>query len=387
MFYLGLILLAGLLFGRLVKQIKLPNVTGYLLAGLLLGPYVLKLLPVDLTQQLNFVSELALGFIAFSIGSEFKASYFKKVGLTPVVIALTEGLCAVFFVVGGMLMIGQPLSFSLVIGAIASATAPAATIMVIKQYKAKGPLTQTLLSVVALDDAVALIAFGFSVAIARSISNPGSSLLLSILAPFKELLFAVIIGVALGFLFIVPLRFFKKNSNRLCIAVAFIFLSTALAKMFGASTLLTTMIMGAVLVNFCSSAPDIMKLTDSVTPPIFVMFFVVSGAELNISVLPTIGLVGIVYVVFRVVGKMVGATGGAILMKADKTVKKYLGPTLIPQAGVAIGLTLVAQEAVPEHASVIRAVILCATLIYEIVGPMISKICLQKAGEIKAENM
>ena len=200
LFYLSLILLCGLLFGRLVKHLKLPNVTGYLIAGLLLGPYVTGILPADLVSSLDVISEVALGFIAFSIGSEFKLSYFRRVGLTPVVIAVCEGLGAVAVVVIAMLLVGQPLPFALVIGAIASATAPAATIMVIKQYRAKGPLTQTLLSVVALDDAVALIAFGFSVAVAGALQNTGGEtpLLLSILSPVWEVVLAAVIGGALA---------------------------------------------------------------------------------------------------------------------------------------------------------------------------------------------
>lgn len=389
LFYLGIVLLGGLFFGRLVKHIKLPNVTGYLIAGLLLGPYVTRFLSAGLLAELDLVSEVALGFIAFSIGSEFKLSYFKKVGVMPIVIAIFEGLGAVLFVTVAMLAIGQPFPFAIVIGAIASATAPAATIMVIKQYQAKGPLTQTLLSVVALDDAVALISFGFSVAIARSMQSAGGStpLLQSLLEPFLEIFLAAVIGTALALLFAVPLRYFKKKGNRLCITCAFIFLATALAEVTGASALLTTMIMSAVLVNISRSAPDILQLADSVTAPIYMMFFVISGAELNLAVLPEIGLVGVVYVLARVAGKWLGATGGAVLAHAGPSVKKYLGPTLIPQAGVAIGLTLVAQNVVPEFAQEIRAIVLCGTFIYEIIGPMVAKMCLKKAGEIKPENL
>ena len=380
---LAVILLSGLLCGRLVKHLRLPNVTGYLLAGLLLGPYVIGFLQEGFVSQLDFISEMALAFIAFSIGGEFKASYFKRVGATPIVIAIFEGLGAVVIVVAALLVSGQSLPFSLILGAIASATAPAATVMVIKQYKAKGPLTSTLLSVVALDDAVALIAFGFSVALAKNLTGAGSSLLASLGEPLLEVGLSLALGAALGCAFLFPLRFFKKDSNRLCIAVAFIFLGTALADMLGASALLTNMVMGAALVNLCKSAPDIFRIADSVTPPIFMMFFVVSGAELNLSVLPTVGVAGVVYIVMRVAGKWLGATLGAVVMRADPVIKKYLGPTLIPQAGVAIGLTLVAQDVVPEYAPAIRAIVLCGTLIYEIFGPMVSKLCLTRAGEIQ----
>lgn len=379
---LAVILLSGLFCGRVVKYLRLPNVTGYLLAGLLLGPYVLGFLQEGMLDGLNFISEMALAFIAFSIGGEFKASYFRRVGATPIVIALCEGLGAVVVVTLALYLSGQSLPFSLLLGAIASATAPAATVLVIKQYKAKGPLTSTLLSVVALDDAVALIAFGFSVALAKSLSGSGSFMLSSLLAPLGEVALSLLLGAALGALFLLPLHFFKKDSNRLCITVAFVFLGTALADLLGASALLTNMVMGAALVNLTKSAPDIFRIADSITPPIFTMFFVVSGAELNLSVLPVVGLAGAVYIIMRVAGKWLGASLGAAVMRADPVIKKYLGPTLIPQAGVAIGLTLVAREVVPEHAAAIRAIVLCGTLIYEIIGPMVAKICLAKAGEI-----
>ena len=379
---LAVILLSGLFCGRVVKHLRLPNVKGYLLAGLLLGPYVLGFLQDGMLEGLNFISEMALAFIAFSIGGEFKASYFRRVGATPIVIALCEGLGAVVVVTLALYLSGQSLPFSLILGAIASATAPAATVLVIKQYKAKGPLTSTLLSVVALDDAVALIAFGFSVALAKSLSGSGAFKLSSLLAPLGEVALSLLLGAALGALFLLPLHFFKKDSNRLCITVAFVFLGTALADMVGASALLTNMVMGAALVNLTKSAPDIFRIADFVTPPIFTMFFVVSGAELNLSVLPVVGLAGAVYIIMRVVGKWLGASLGAAVMHADPVIKKYLGPTLIPQAGVAIGLTLVAREVVPEHAAAIRAIVLCGTLIYEIIGPMVAKICLTKAGEI-----
>ena len=383
---LAVILLSGLLCGRLVKHLRLPNVTGYLLAGLLLGPYAIGFLQEGFVSRLDFISEMALAFIAFSIGGEFKASYFRRVGATPIVIAIFEGLGAVIAVVAALLAAGQNLPFSLILGAIASATAPAATVMVIKQYKAKGPLTSTLLSVVALDDAVALIAFGFSVALAKNLTGAGASIMASLGEPVLEVGLSLVLGAALGAAFLIPLRFFKKDSNRLCIAIAFIFLGTALADMLGASALLTNMVMGAALVNLCKSAPDIFRIADSVTPPIFMMFFVVSGAELNLAVLPTVGVAGIVYIVMRVAGKWLGATLGAAVMRAEPVIKKYLGPTLIPQAGVAIGLTLVAQDVVPEYAPAIRAIVLCGTLIYEIFGPMVAKLCLTRAGEIQEND-
>lgn len=383
LFYLALILFSGLIFGRVVKLIKLPNVTGYLIAGLLIGPYILKLVPIDLTHQLELISEIALAFIAFSIGSEFKISYLKKVGLTPIVIAVFEALAASVVVIAVLVLFGFDIKIALLLGAIASATAPAATIMVVKQYNAKGPVTETLLSVVALDDAVALIAFGFAMAITNSLNNPGEvSVIMSMVLPIIEIIGSVLLGFLLGILFTIPLRYFKKDSNRLIITTGFVFLGSSLATMLGLSPLLLCMCMGAMLININQSDNAFLKLVESVTPPIFLMFFVVSGMELNISAIPQIGIIGILYVICRVIGKVVGASIGAAIMKAPAPVKKYLGFALVPQAGVAIGLSLIAANSIPEYGQAIRTVILCATLIYELVGPGITKFSLHKAGEI-----
>lgn len=381
--YLSILLIGGLIFGRLVKQVKLPNVTGYLLAGILLGPYLFNIIPLDVVGEFHVISEIALSFIAFTIGCEFKISYFKRVGMTPIVIAILEALVAVVFVQGVLIAAGFDTAFSLVLGAIAAATAPAATIMVIKQYKAKGPVTETLLSVVALDDAVALIVFGFAVTIAKTISGGfGDSVVLSILKPLGEIFLALFIGSIVGVIFKIPLKYFKKSGNRIIIMSGLVFLSSGLSTLWNVSQLLACMATGAVLCNISSESDEIAKLSDFVTPPIFLLFFVVSGAELNITLIPTLGTIGIIYIVFRVAGKMAGSYLGAKIMKASKEVCKYLGPSLIPQAGVAIGLASVSQKVVPEFAQNISAVVLCATVIYEIIGPAVTKITLVKAGEI-----
>lgn len=380
---LALMIFIGMALGRLVKKIKLPNVTGYLLAGLLLGPSVLGILNDDFLNSVSIISDAALGFIAFSIGNEFKISYFKRVGATPIIIATLESLFAVVFVVLGLKLIGCDTTFSLVLGSIAAATAPAATIMVIKQYKARGPVTETLLSVVAIDDATALIMYSISIAIATALSGGSASTTDLILKPVIEIGGALVVGTILGFLFLLPLKHFKKDGNRLSIVIAFIFMGLGLSELCGFSSLLFCMSMGAIVANFSPDVNHIMKLSDRITPPIFMLFFVASGAGLKLSVLPAVGLVGVIYIVFRVIGKMFGASLGAIVCKSDKNIRKYLGPALIPQAGVAIGLSLAASSVVPEHATEIRTVILCGTLIYELVGPVISKTCLKKAGEIK----
>lgn len=382
--YLAIMIFSGMAFGRLVKLIKLPNVTGYLLAGLILGPSVLKIIPKDTIDGIAVISEVALGFIAFSIGNEFKMSYFKKVGASPIVIAVFEALFAVICVCTVLVLFGNDLSFSLVLSSIAAATAPAATIMVIRQYKAKGPVTETLLSVVALDDAAALMLFGISVAVAGMLNSTSNiSVLSMILSPILEIVGALVIGAVLGMILTYFIRFFKKDGNRLSLAVGFVFIGIGIADMTGVSSLLLCMALGATFVNFSKQALPVMKVVDAVTPPIFMLFFVASGAALDLSVLPMIGIVGVIYVILRVVGKVLGTYLGATICKCDKKIKKYLGYALLPQAGVAIGLSLAATTVVPSYGQTIRAVVLCATFIYELIGPGITKIALKKAGEIE----
>lgn len=382
---LALMIFCGMAMGRLVKKIKLPNVTGYLLAGLILGPSVFGVLSANFLDAVNVISEMALGFIAFSIGNEFKMTYFKRVGVTPIVIACLESFFAVALVAGALLPVTGDAQFSLVLAAIAAATAPAATIMVIKQYRAKGPVTETLLSVVALDDATALMMYSIAVAIAGALSGTAASAGELVLKPVIEIFGALVVGAILGFVFLLPLKFFKKDGNRMALIVGFIFAGLGLSALCGFSSLLFCMALGAVVANFTTDRDlkHLMNLSDKITPPVFMLFFVASGAGLQLNVLPTVGVAGALYITVRVVGKMLGATLGGLVCKAEPAIRKYLGPCLVPQAGVAIGLSLVAGQAFPQYAAKIRAVILSATLIYELVGPVITKACLKKAGEIK----
>lgn len=384
MFYIAIVLLIGLVFGQLATLIKLPSVTGYLVGGLIVGPSLLGVLSPEIIDSLDIVEEVALAFIAFTVGLSFKRSYFKRVGFGPVIIALFESAGAVLIVTAGLLLIGVDLAFAIMLGAIAAATDPASTIMVIREYKAKGPLTETLLSVVALDDAMALILFGFASAIARTIVQTQGelSLLASVLSPFIDIFLAVLIGGVLGFLMKWPLKYFQTSSNRLVVLITFVFLASGISVYFGVSELLTIMIMGAVLTNISLVATKMSDLSDRITTPIYVMFFVVSGAGLDISVIPTVGFVGLVYIVLRVAGKITGAYFGASIAHTPKTVSRYLGLTLIPQAGVAIGLTAIAESIVPMYATQIKVVVLCSTLIYALVGPLTTTIALSKAGEI-----
>ena len=386
---LGIMILFGMFMGRMMKHIKLPNVTGYLLAGLLLGPYFLptlgcpfSILSESFTSGIGIVSEVALGFIAFSIGNEFRISYFRKVGAAPLIIASMESLFAVLVVVAVLVLTRHDVAFSLVLGSIAAATAPAATIMVINQYRAKGPVTSTLLSVVAIDDATALILFSVFSAIASGMSGRASNPVTSILVPVGQILAALALGALAGFLLLIPMRFFHKKSNRLALICGFIFIAIGVADLLGLSSLMLCMALGAAVANLSSEANQIISIAESVTSPIYILFFVASGAGLQVSVLRTVGVIGAIYIIGRSVGKLFGAWLGARISHTQDAVAKYLGPCLLPQAGVAIGLTLVAGRIVPEHAPSIRAVVLAGTLIYEIAGPGITKLSLTKAGEI-----
>lgn len=382
---IALCIFLSLLAGRIVRLVKLPNVTGYLIMGLLMGPYCLNLISTEMIHHLSIVPEVALGFIALSIGAEFKLSYLKKVGKAPIVIAILEGFGAVFVVDLALILTGNDLAFSLCLGAIAAATAPAATLMVVKQYKADGPVTRTLLPVVAIDDAVALIAFGISVALAKMIQDPmSSSLWMALAAPIIEIVEAFVIGAILGIGFSWLTKEFKSRNNRLSIAIAMVFTCLGICQILNISSLLCCMMMSAVYVNLSDVYEKVFELTDRVSAPLFMLFFFLSGAELNLSIIQSVGLIGLSYVVFRVVGKVSGAFLGAKICHTEDTVRKYLGLTLIPQAGVAIGLATTAMSVVPEYGQQIRTIILCGTVIYELIGPLVTKVALTKANEIRS---
>ncbi|MBU4540155.1 MAG: cation:proton antiporter [Firmicutes bacterium] len=381
---IAIMLFAGLLLGRLAKQFKMPNVTGYLIAGLVLGPSFLNIISTDMVKGFVVISDVALGFIAFSIGSQFDLNYFRKVGIAPIVIATAEALLAVILVTLVLIFFGFDPKLAIMLGAIAAATAPAQTIMVIKQYDAKGPLTSMLMSVVAVDDAIALIAFGFAATVVNVMNSAvETSLILSILAPFYEVIISFILGAVAGILMKLFFRFFKKASNQICIVIAFILMTYWGADLLHGSPLLACMALGGMLVNIYRDHIDtLMKITDSFTPPIFMVFFVISGAGFQVSALPAIGLIGIIYVVVRVIGKMSGAWLGGKITHQNSIICNYLGPTLMPQAGVALGLVVVAAKLVPLYAEQIQVVILCSTFIYSVIGPIAAKYALVKAGEI-----
>lgn len=380
--YLAIAIIAGFVFSYLARLVRLPNVTGYLVAGLVLG--VTGIIPKDTLSGFDIISDVALGFIAFSIGGEFKLSYLKKVGAAPIIIMLLEAFAAVLAVTGALLAFGFDAPLAIMLGAIAAATAPAATLMVVRQYKADGPVTRMLLPVVAMDDAAALMAFSVCSAIAQvMVSQAALSVGQMILEPLLEIVGSLVLGAALGALTALMLRLLRDKGDLTCLAVAVVFAAAALASMLGLSSLLVCMMMGALCVNLSQKSSELQRRTDKITPPIFMLFFVISGAELDVTALASVGVVGVIYILARVVGKVAGASLGAVIAKCESPIKKYLGLTLIPQAGVAIGLSLLAMKVVPQYGATIRAVVLCATLIYELIGPVVTKLALKKAGEIK----
>lgn len=423
--YIAILLLAALLSTRLMKIIRLPNVTGYLLTGIIMGPFVFGLLfnnfsytgikesPVfQYVDQISWVSTVALGFIAFSIGTSFKASVLKAVGKRVVIITVFEALFASVLVILA-LMVGHfvfpnQISWSLVLtlGAIASATAPAATLMVIKQYNARGPLVDTLLPVVALDDAAALILFSILFQIAKNLAIGGSfSVYLMIIKPMIEILISLGLGAVIGFFISLMNRFFKSRNNRLIWCIFSVFASLGFYMLFKypqmgefeLSSLLMCMVAGMIYTNMRKDSSRTLDVLDRFTTPIYMMFFVVSGASLDLTIFfdkkafVVLGIAAI-YVIFRLLGKWLGAFTGASITHSEPTVKKYLGFTLAPQAGVAIGLATTASklfslhEGTQEIGALIIAVILTSTLIYELFGPLISKFGLYKAGEIQTQE-
>ncbi len=385
---------SALLVGRLAKLVRLPNVTAYLVAGLLIGPCVGHLVSKETLESFSIITTIALGFIAFSIGGSFKFANIKKIGGKVITITMFQALTTVIFVDICLLALTffglTTVSEALVLGAIATATAPAATLMVVKQYNAKGPVTDALLPVVALDDAVGLMVFAISNSIAIALyNNEGVSVKSILLEPLLEIVLSVAIGFVIGLLLALCVRFFHSRANKLCLIITAVLAGVGASLAFNEflgislSSLLVCMMTGATFCNLRKDSDVITESSERWTPPLFLLFFVLSGADLDIGVITSVGVVGIVYLAARSLGKWTGAFLGSAVTKADPNIKKYLGFALLPQAGVAIGMAQIVAKEFPEIASTITTVVLCATLIYELFGPIITKIALQKAGEIE----
>lgn len=378
----------GLLLTRLAKKVNLPNVTAYLIAGLIVGPYCLNLFSENMLAGISELTSIALGFIAFSIGGEFKWESLKRVGVKALIITIFQAIAALAAVDVVLILCGFDLPLSLTLGAIATATAPAATLMVVRQYRAQGTMTNTLLSVVAMDDAIGLAAFAISLAMAQSLTSGAAPTVQNMLiSPLLEIGLSLVVGAALGTVLSFLLRFFRSRANRLSLMIAAVFAGVALSDCWGLSALLTCMAIGAAMVNLRADSGALIENTDRWTPPLFMLFFIISGAELDLQVLTNVGLLGVLYLVARSLGKYFGSALGACVVKSEPKIRKYLGLTLLPQAGVAIGMAQVVIAKLPEYGEVIRAVVLCATLVYELVGPVITRIALSRAGEIPADAL
>ncbi|MCH3960979.1 MAG: cation:proton antiporter [Solobacterium sp.] len=383
--YLGLAMIAGLLFTRLTRLVHLPNVTAYLIAGVLIGPGVLNLLNADAVSSFSLITSTALGFIAFSIGDQFKLSTLKSIGKPALIITVLESVGAVALVDTVTILCGFPKAMCVTLGALAASTAPAATLMVVRQYKADGPLTRMLLPVVAADDATGLIAYSISINIAIAmVNNEAFSVYSTLCVPLMQIAAALGIGALLGIILGLSHRYFRSHTNRMSIAIALIFLGVALADQWGLSSLLLCMAMGALYVNSNKDSERVLTSIDDWTYPLFMLFFVISGASLDLGALPKVGLLGIIYVVTRFTGKWIGSYIGAAMTKQPDVIKKNLGFSLMPQAGVAIGMATLALQQLPGYGAQVQTVILAATLIYELIGPIATKFALNRAGEIHA---
>lgn len=405
---LSIALLAGLLLSRLAKKVILPAVTAYLISGVLVGPFVLGSfgvpgLGITRTQVKEFelISDLALGFIAFAMGNEFRLAQLKKIGKQATVIGVFQALFTTLVVDAILItlhfIIPNKLSLSaaIVLASVATATAPAATLMVVKQYKAKGPVTDVLLPVVALDDAVGLVVFAISFGVAKTISLGYINVLSMVLEPLLEVILSLALGFVMGFLFTICEKYFHSRSKRMAVSVTFVMMTVGLSCLefqIGAihisfSSLLACMMLGTVFCNACDVSEELMERADRWTTPILILFFVISGAGLELSVFSDIlvVIIGIVYILSRSIGKYFGAGISARLMKCDSNITKYLGITLLPQAGVALGMAIKAMELGPDGA-IVRNITLFAVLVYEIVGPFLTKVALTKAGDINADG-
>lgn len=381
----SLLLLLGLLAGKLVNKLKLPAVTGYLIAGIIIGPSFLSLLGQPMLDATDLISNVALSLIAFNIGSGLTAKNLRKLGKGVLVIAILEALGATVAVTTVMFFVlKQSLAVSLLFGAIAAATAPAATVMVVRESRAKGPFTDTLLAVVALDDYVCVIVFSLLMGIASMLLVDGSVFTAMILLePLLEIVLATLLGGVVGILLNMLASRLSTKDEILTATLGSIFLAGGVALYAGLPILLVSMAQGVIVGNLCRRADVVLESIRNMDSPVYVLFFMLAGASLQIEYLSTIGVVGITYVIVRVIGKMAGASLGAYLTKAPDTVRKYLGLGLVPQAGVALGLSLLVRQQLGDVGSIISTTIVATTVIYELIGPACSKFAIIKAGEAR----
>jgi Kef-type K+ transport system membrane component KefB len=408
---IAIALFAGRLMTRLFVKFRLPDVTAYLVAGIIIGPSVLGRLGVpclgfntpEQVDSLSMISDVALGFIAFAIGHEFRLSALKQTGKQATIIGILQAVVATICVDIALVVLHfmmpdlLPMPVAITLGAIAAATAPAATLMVVRQYKAKGPVTDVLLPVVALDDAVGLVIFAVSFGIAQSMKNGTTHIAALIIEPLMEVILSIVFGGLVGMGLTWLERFFHSHRNRNALIVGSVVLTVAVSQLkipigpftFGFSSLLVCMMLGTIFCNFCPLSEDLMLQADRWSGPAITLFFVLSGAALDFSVFADLSvvLIGVVYILFRSMGKILGAHWSSSLAKSPETVRKWLGITLLPQAGVALGMCSTAYRVLGgAEGSLIRNIVLFSVLIYELVGPSLTKWALTKAGDIQAKS-
>ena len=385
---ISIVLFVGAIGGKVARIFKLPNVSGYLVAGLFLGPSFFKFVSGQDIETFSVINELALALIAFSIGSEFVLKDMRKLGKSIIIITLAEVVGAVFIVFSVMYYIfNQPFAFSIVIASMSAATAPAATLLVIKQYKTHGPLTKTILPVVALDDVFGIIVFGIAMSLATLTTGQEAFSLYNMIAnPLIEIGGSILLGSVMGILLVFLSKKSSGSDELQVITLVAIGVSTGLSNLLGLSPLLTCIMMGTVLVNMKKNSKRVFDSINGFVSPVYVLFFTLAGASLDLSILLSVGLLGVAYVIARAAGKMAGAWAGAKAVKADPLVTKNLGYAFFPQGGISIGLLVIVRSQLPAFATEISTIIMFSVLIYEVTGPIFAKLAISRAGEINGLN-
>lgn len=381
----GLAIISGYFLGKLINKLKIPSVAGYIIAGLILGQSFLNVLSLEFLDNVSSISDMALALIAFSIGGELLGSTLKKIGIKVFAIAFFEAFCAFILVTLAMLAFKQPFETALLLGAVASATAPAATVMVINELKAKGPMSTTLIAVVAIDDAICLMIYAVASSVARVIIEHSGSMSIAkvVIKPIIEIGGSIALGLVMGLILTFILSKFSYTREMLTIIIAAIMLTLGLATKFDLSALLSNMTLGIVVANFSSHRVKAFSVIESITSPIYTAFFVLAGSRLQITLLAKVGLIGLVYTLARIIGKVGGASIGATITKAEPAVKKYIGFGLLSQIGVAVGLAIVISHEFEgtEIGNLVITVLLATTIVTEIIGPLCTRYAVMKSGE------
>lgn len=381
---LGAALILGALFGKIMNKIKMPAVAGYIIAGLVIGVSGFRILNGVSLDALSFLSDFALCIIAFNIGSELEVDILKKMGRSIFVIATFEALTAFVLVSGVTYLVSKDLALALILGAVSSATAPAATVMVLKEFNAKGPLTSTLLGIVAVDDVICLMIYSVASAVAKVlIAHSTLSVYKVVMLPLAEIFFSMLLGIALGVIMSLLIKTANRDSETLLYVVGTLLVLVGVATHFELSTLLSAMALGAAVANLSKHKHKAFENIDNFSPPIIAAFFVLAGARLDIFLLPQIGVIGVLYLVFRIAGKLLGASMGATVAHSPKVVKKYIGLGLLSQVGVAVGLAITVSKEFPGTmlGSVVVTILLSTTILTEIIGPYATKYAIMKADE------